>query len=233
MIINLIRPRSHARLMILLHKDPSPTRPKDRITNTSIIHPIRHIPHILRQQCSTPMNKFRELVHLIQHPTILQLSHPLRRFGIRPTQLQLNLQHRMWKTCNFIIRQWLLWITEPLRPTHGIIPPLRNHTQIGIQTNTNGGIKWDLERRSHILRPHRGNKLLHLDDLNHFTNECFPILHFIGSSTLFGLHLGALLVNGVFVVKDLFDFGFIDGEAFFDACLTCPGVTMGLSFEED
>mmetsp|Transcript_25003 Transcript_25003/g.49897 ORF Transcript_25003/g.49897 Transcript_25003/m.49897 type:complete len:339 (-) Transcript_25003:1085-2101(-) len=233
MIVHFIRPRSHARIMVLLHKNPPPTRPKDGITNTSIINPIRHRTHILRQQCSTPMNKFGEFVYLIEHPTILQISHPLGRFGIRPTQLQLDLQHSMGESCNFIICQWFLRITEPLRSTQGVIPPLRNHTQVGIKTNTDCRIKWDLERRTHILRTHRGYKLLHLDDLNHFTHECFPIIHFIGRGTFFGLHLLTLFVNGVLVVEDLFHFGFIDGKSFFDACFTCPCITMGLSFAED
>mmetsp|Transcript_16837 Transcript_16837/g.26292 ORF Transcript_16837/g.26292 Transcript_16837/m.26292 type:complete len:235 (-) Transcript_16837:653-1357(-) len=234
MIINFIRPRSHARFMILLHKNPPPARTKDGITNASIIHPIRHGTHILRQQCGTTMNKFGELMYLIEHPTILQISHPLGRFSIRPTQLQLHLQHGMGESCNFIIRQWLLRITEPLRSTHGIISPLRNHTQISIKTNTNRRIKWDLERRTHILCPHRGNKLLYLNDLNHLPDECFPIIHFLCRGTLFfGLHLCTFFVNGVFVVEDLFHFGFIDGESFFDACLACPCVTVGLSFAKD
>mmetsp|Transcript_13387 Transcript_13387/g.19116 ORF Transcript_13387/g.19116 Transcript_13387/m.19116 type:complete len:234 (+) Transcript_13387:1003-1704(+) len=233
MIINLIRTRSHTRLMILFHQDPPPTRSQNRITNTSIVHPIRHRTDILRQQCGTPMNKLRKLMHLIQHATILQISHPLGRFGIRPTQLQLDLQHRMGESCNFIIGQWLLRITEPLGSTHGIIPPLGNHTQIGIQANTNRRIEWDLERSTHILCPHRGNKLLHLYNLNHLPHQSFPIIHLLSRRTLFRLHLGTLFVNGVFVIEDLFDFGFIDGESFFDACLACPCVTVGLAFAKD
>mmetsp|Transcript_25277 Transcript_25277/g.43174 ORF Transcript_25277/g.43174 Transcript_25277/m.43174 type:complete len:219 (-) Transcript_25277:311-967(-) len=139
----------------------------------------------------------------------------------------------MGKAGDFVVGEGCVWVPEPLCSTLSIIATLRNQTQIRIQRNPHCSIKRNLKCSSHVLCPHSGHKLLGLYHLNHFSHQHFPIVHLRLSGTLLRKHFLTFLQDGVFVVEDLFYFGFVHNEPFLNTRLSRPSIPMSLPFKED
>mmetsp|Transcript_23552 Transcript_23552/g.56839 ORF Transcript_23552/g.56839 Transcript_23552/m.56839 type:complete len:271 (+) Transcript_23552:703-1515(+) len=171
-------------------------------------------------------------MNLVQHAAVLQLRNPLGRFRVGPSQLELHLQDGVRESCDLIVCQGHVRITEPLGAVLGVVPALRDHAQVGIEGDPHSGVEGDLESGAHVLCSHSGHELLGLDDLDHFADEFFPVLDFGLCRLLLGQHFITLFRDWILVVENLLHLRMIHDEPLLHTGLARPRIPVSLAFTE-
>ena len=86
-----------------------------------------------------------------------------------------------------------------------IVTALGNHAEIGVEGDSDCGIKGNLKGGAHVLSPHGWNQLLGGNDLSDFSDERFPIIGFLLRLARFQ-HFLLFAFNVVGVGHDCLDF---------------------------
>ena len=115
----------------------------------------------------------------------------------------------MGESSDFVRLQDPLGVAVPSLEIVQFVSTFGDHTQVGVQRNTDGSVKGDLECSAHALSTDRWYKLLTDANLCDFLNELLPLVALLLRFALCQ-HLLLLLGDWVSILEDFMDFRFVD-----------------------